>query len=46
MAKKRSSEIVANIDGAKAIAEARSKKPNGDRSKKWLLTENNPDYTK
>ena len=46
MAKKRSSEIVANIDGAKAIAEARSKKRNGDRSKKWQLTENNPDYTK
>ena len=47
MAKKRSKEIVEErIDGDRAIAEAREKRHHQDRSKKWQLTENNPDYTK
>lgn len=46
MAKKRSKEIVATIDGRDAINEVRASRKHGDRSKKWQLTENNPDYTK
>lgn len=46
MAKKRSKEIVATIDASEAINEVRAKRKHGERSKKWQLTENNPDYTK
>lgn len=46
MAKKRSKAVVAPIAASEAIANAREKRKHGDRSKKWQLTENNPEYTK
>ena len=42
---KRSIEVAA-VSGSEAVAEARAKRKDVDRSKKWQLTENNPDYTK
>lgn len=46
MSSKRSIDLPKVGDDASVIADAKAKRKDDDRSKKWQLTENNPDYAK